>query len=150
MRTNEKGFSLLELLVVLFCLSVLLGITVPGYRRIAEYGQLRVAADQLYADLKECQSLAILFHEPIAVKFLEDNGYEVISAGGRRKTVVFPKGIRIPERKLAFNRNVLEFGAKGHPSGGGSVVLSDRHGHEIRLIVQLHTGQIQLKEGGNE
>ncbi|WP_018132413.1 GspH/FimT family pseudopilin [Effusibacillus pohliae] len=143
----DTGFSLLELLLVLLCLSVLLAIALPAYQQTVDYRNLKSAANQLYADLMECRSRADLLNETWSVQFIGGDGYEVLAGPALRKSVTLPKGIRIAEYKTAFNRPALGFNGKGHPLGGGSVVLRNLHGKEIRLVLYLHTGQMQLKEG---
>ncbi|MFC4769115.1 Tfp pilus assembly protein FimT/FimU [Effusibacillus consociatus] len=147
LRPSESGFSLVELLIVLFCLAALLGLSLPGYQRVIDNKNLQGTANQLYADMKECQSMALLTGENHSLRLNKDDGYEVWTGTAKRKSITFPKGIRISEQKWASNRPVLQFNGKGHPVGGGTVVLRNRHNKEISLTVHLHTGQIQVKEG---
>ncbi|WP_165912644.1 prepilin-type N-terminal cleavage/methylation domain-containing protein [Effusibacillus lacus] len=149
LQRNNAGYSLLELLVVLFCLSALLGIAMPAYRQTVDYWHLKSAADQLAAHLKECQSQAVLSGIPQSLHIAGETQYEIRSGAGVKLKVKLPKGIRL-SGNLALNRNFIEFNGKGHPAGGGSLVLENSHGKKFRITVQLHTGQIQLKEGTDE
>lgn len=146
-RASEVGFSLLELLLVVTLISLMLGIAMPSYIRTAQAKALRAAADQLFADLRESQSAAILYHSSGMVRLMDVNRYEVWQDDTLRKTIRLPDGIRFAETKTGRTDKALRFNEVGHPISGGSFVLESPGGQQIKLIVHLHSGQIQIREG---
>lgn len=143
----EAGFSLLELLIVLLCFAALFSLAVPGYSRMADNWQLRSSFNQFYADVKECQSLAVVNQYPYSIKLTTDREYEIWAGDSKKKSVRLPKGISFSEPKLALNGNAIQFNSQGHPIGAGTVMLGNLHHKKMGLTVHLHTGQIQLREG---
>ncbi|BCJ85999.1 GspH/FimT family pseudopilin [Effusibacillus dendaii] len=142
---NDWGFSLPELLIVLFCLSIVFTVAVPVYQSVVADRQLRSAANQLVADLAECRSVANLTGTPCSIGFVHDNRY-LVSGPERQREVMLPTGVRFSERKLPFNRQVIQFNENGHPAGGGSVTLQNRLGKQRVITIYLHSGQIKLEE----
>lgn len=147
---HESGFSLLELLVVLLCLSVIVGVAIPGYLRISENQALQAAAEKLFTDLKECQAQALLQHTPGFITFAGDSGYEVRGVSHVIKQIVLKNGIRIVDMKIPGSNDTLGFNEQGHPQSGGSIVLGNHFGKRMKLTLHLHSGQVQLTEDRNE
>ena len=79
MRKNS-GFTLLELIIVIFLLVILAAISVPIFLSwIPEY-RLRSAADDLYAHLQHAKMQAIRNNNNWAVQFVESsNSYTIFS-----------------------------------------------------------------------
>jgi prepilin-type N-terminal cleavage/methylation domain-containing protein len=140
------GFSLLELLIVLFILSVLVGIAWPGYLQITDTRNLQAAAFQFYADLKEIQASAIFFQEPHSVRITDDRRYEIWSEGEYRQEIELPGGVRFSGIRMGQDTREIRFNSQGHPNVGASIVLASARGKQIKLIVHLHSGQIQIRE----
>lgn len=69
MRRNEKGFQLVEMLVVLALLGVILTFGVPPVMRLAAGLRLQLAADELMATLRSARWQAIRLGIHVAVKF---------------------------------------------------------------------------------
>jgi prepilin-type N-terminal cleavage/methylation domain-containing protein len=67
MKTRNRGFTLLELMVVLVIAGVLLGIGVPGMRSFILNGRMTAAANDLMAALHLARSEAIKRRVPVVV-----------------------------------------------------------------------------------
>lgn len=145
-RVSDAGFSLLELLVVLTIISVITGIALPSYVRTAQAKTLRAAADQLYADLRDSQSAAIVNHSSVAIRLIDVNHYEVWQEDSLRKTTRLPDGIRFAEKKTGLTNGSIRFNERGHPTAGGTLLLESPGGQQIKLVIHLHSGQIQIRD----
>ncbi|MGD9506133.1 MAG: prepilin-type N-terminal cleavage/methylation domain-containing protein [Syntrophobacteraceae bacterium] len=66
---NSRGFSLVELMVVLAVISVLAGFSYSGFISIQKREQLKAAALQLVSDLKEAKVLSIEKRTSYAITF---------------------------------------------------------------------------------
>ncbi len=67
MHRVARGFTLLELLVVLAIAAVLTGIAIPGFRTAIQQAEIRDAATSFYSALTRARSEAIARNTPVAV-----------------------------------------------------------------------------------
>ncbi|RWX45043.1 prepilin-type N-terminal cleavage/methylation domain-containing protein, partial [Candidatus Electrothrix marina] len=73
-----KGFSLVELMLVIALLGVLSVISVPGFLRNLPEKRLKNAARNLHADLQRARLWAVNENKKITVRFNEAEGYYYI------------------------------------------------------------------------
>lgn len=146
---SELGFTLLETVIVLVCLSALLAVALPGYNRMIQEHELRNAANQLFADLRECRSLAVAESQQYKLLLLNERGYS-IQGSSLNKQVSLPSGITFQLVKMGLQSDAVTFNDKGHPTVGGSIIMQNRSGKAIKLIVYLHSGQIEMSEAKDE
>jgi type II secretory pathway pseudopilin PulG len=69
MRSTERGFEIVELVVSMAVLTVILTIGLPSLARFASGLRLRLAAGELEGALRGARSLAIRLDAEVAVKF---------------------------------------------------------------------------------
>ncbi|MFP4497979.1 MAG: Tfp pilus assembly protein FimT/FimU [Vulcanimicrobiota bacterium] len=78
MRKNKiKGFSLIELMVVISLMSIFIVIAVPQYNNFQRGQALRTAALQLQNDIKKAQSMAYANEYETQIDFTDDKGYKI-------------------------------------------------------------------------
>lgn len=131
--------------MVLFILSALIGIAWPGYLQITDTRNLQAAATQFYADLKEIQTAAVMLQEPHSIR-LDHRRYEIWREDALQKEVKLPDRIRFIGFRTGRDTREIRFNSQGHPNVGASIVLASARGKQITLTVQLHSGQIQMRE----
>jgi type IV fimbrial biogenesis protein FimT len=68
----SKGFTIIELLVVISVVVILIAIAVPSYITFIERNRLRGAAEMVYEQLMQARNLAIKRSKPITVEFSAD------------------------------------------------------------------------------
>jgi type IV fimbrial biogenesis protein FimT len=66
-NSNTGGLSLVELLIVLVCLAVLLGLALPGMRQLVAANQAQVQVDRLMRAVNLARSEAIARNRPVSL-----------------------------------------------------------------------------------
>jgi prepilin-type N-terminal cleavage/methylation domain-containing protein len=126
-RASDRGFTLVELTVVLAIGAVLLGVTVVSLTTVQSRTAVRSAAQHFSRDLAQARTWAIRTHEAVTISFDEAADsllYRVVSEGGG--TIVrrsFRRGseIRLSGMDLMLAGDSLRFESDGVatiPSGG--------------------------------
>jgi len=77
---KDKGFSMVELMVVIAIIAVLMGLAIPGFARWLPNYRLKGAARDLYSNLQLAKSGAIKDRAEWAIRFTSATSYEVWSA----------------------------------------------------------------------
>ena len=76
--SNEKGFTLMEMMVVVFIIALLGAITVPNLNRVFKKSNLRASTSSVTASLYLARMKAINDSEPYGVEFIEDGTYHIV------------------------------------------------------------------------
>ncbi len=76
MLRNNRGFNLVEMMVVIGVFGLLVAIAVPGFARFTRSNQLATSANRLAADLQFARSTAIANGRIIGVAAADD-GYTI-------------------------------------------------------------------------
>jgi type IV fimbrial biogenesis protein FimT len=109
---SSGGFTLIEALIVIFMISLISGIAVPGMMKWRTAAKLRGAIENLKGDLELAKLKAIQENGPVAVNFSE-NSYEIFRDNGATSGVhdtgeehfgnkPLPKGVRIDLSATTF------------------------------------------------
>ncbi|OIP71530.1 hypothetical protein AUK42_03425, partial [Candidatus Atribacteria bacterium CG2_30_33_13] len=127
-KNRNKGYTLIELMVVVGIIALLLGLSLNGLNNLIQWNKLNVAAALLSSELKNTQSMA--FYEGIYYKidFWESlDRYRIY----KQKEVYYEvyKDIQLEDIDL-FNTNYTDdkvyFYPNGVPSMGGTVTLKNK------------------------
>lgn len=70
-RSSQKGFSLVELMVAVGIISILAAIGVPGIMNNLPALRLRTAARELYADMQRAKMLAVKTNREVSMTFFD-------------------------------------------------------------------------------
>lgn len=149
-RGRVRGFTLVELLVVMVIIALVLGLVATSISRSVSGAEMRVAARKMVASLRYTRATAIL--EKRETIFLVDTEERTYTAPGR-PTVVLPEGI---ELSLTTARSELTSEAAGgirfFPDGGSTgghvdLTVNERH---YRVDVAWLTGEATLARGEEE
>lgn len=139
-RDGERGFSLLELLVVLIILSLMTAILVPMATQRIRQARLRTAVNQFALDLRAARWTAVAGGAAVemTVADFDDsdaNSYEYVDVHGRTHRVPMPPGVRI-----ASSSSPIHFKSNGSVAGGAvTVIESEIHDREIsRWTIQTN------------
>ncbi len=150
---NERGFTLLELVVVLFLAAALAALVVPSFSGTLESARLRAGAAEVRATLSLARALSAAQARERSVSFdLETGEYGVAGESARR----LPEGIRlrsvrVGDRVVDGERAIGDKAAarvRFFPDGSAEeteVALTSVGGGALRVVVDPLTG---LAEAG--
>ena len=144
--TNRtKGYTLIELMVVVVIISLLLGLSLNGLYNLIQWNKLNTAAALLSSELKNTQSRA--FYEGVCYKidFWEPlDRYRIYKL---EEVYEVYKDIQLEDIDL-FNTNYTDdnvyFYPNGVPGQGGTVTLKNRRGKTLYVIMTPVTARVRV------
>jgi len=141
--TNRtKGFTLIELMVVVGIISLLLGLSLNGLYNLIQWSKLNRAAAILSAELKNTQSRA--FYEGVWYKI---DFWESLDRYRIYKQTEVYKDVQLEDIDL-FNSNFTDdkvyFYPNGVPSMGGTVTLKNKRGKILYVIMTPVTARVRV------
>ncbi|MDP3857778.1 MAG: GspH/FimT family pseudopilin [Stagnimonas sp.] len=165
MNPPNRGFSLLELLVVLAISGILLAVGLPGLREMLVNGSRREAATGLYAALNRARSEAIARNGTVAVCARDlaattpscagsanwMNGWLVyaLASDGSQTTISVQAPVASTLRFQAAPAGVVSFDASGRTTVAADFRLcpgADAGDQRSRLVRVRRSGGITLNE----
>ena len=146
LSTNRnKGYTLIELMVVVGIISLLLGLSLNGLYNLIQWNKLNTAAALLSSELKNTQSMA--FYEGVSYKidFWESlDRYRIYKL---EEVYEVYKDIQLEDIDL-FNTNYTDdkvyFYPSGVPSMGGTVTLKNKRGKILYVIMTPVTARVRV------
>ena len=164
----KKGFTLLELIVVLTVLGLGIVLVYPSFGRMSQGVELKAAAKKVSAILRYYRSEAVQKGKVFQVVFdvdtreirvrpveAEENKEEGEKSeekiSGEKEKYLLPEGIQVKEMKIPASQYpseypVIEFYPNGG-SNGGSFLIERENSKAYRIQVNFLTGVVELKEG---
>jgi len=145
-KNRNKGYTLIELMVVVGIIALLLGLSLNGLNNLIQWNKLNVAAALLSSELKNTQSMA--FYEGVYYKidFWESlDRYRIY----KQKEVYYEvyKDIQLEDIDL-FNTNYTDdkvyFYPNGVPSMGGTVTLKNKIRKVLYVIMTPVTARVRV------
>jgi prepilin-type N-terminal cleavage/methylation domain-containing protein len=149
---THRGFSLVELLIVVTVIGLALAVATPNFVRFGDTLALQQARAQLVEDLRMARQLAITRHSPVIVAFgngttttnvtaystlVDANGDGAAQAGERRFARTLPRRTRLAT--VTFDRvDSLLFDPSGvllPGTSGGQLALASSAGPRDTLLV---------------
>lgn len=141
--TNRtKGYTLIELMVVVGIISLLLGLGINGLDYLIQWNKLNTAAALLSSELKNTQSRA----------FYEGVWYKIEFRAFSDKYIIYKqtelyKDVQLEDIDL-FNTNFtndrVRFYPNGVPSMGGTVTLKNKRGKVLYVIMTPVTARVRI------
>jgi general secretion pathway protein H len=136
-HARRRGFSLIEMLVVLALLGVAVTLAVPRFGRSAAAGDLGAVARQVQDALREARSVALAQGRDIAVAI--DPGGRSLWIDGQRRALG-GRGATAADIRASGGAPIL-FHAVGGSSGGRILLRAADRRREI--LVEPVTGRIR-------
>ena len=139
---RTKGFTLIELMVVVGIISLLLGLGINGLDYLIQWNKLNTAAALLSSELKNSQSRA--FYEGVWYKIEFQPTYERYKIF---KETELERKVQLENIDLFhtnFTDNRVRFLPSGSPSMGGTVTLKNKRGKIIYVIMTPVTARVRV------
>lgn len=161
---KNKGFSLIELFVVLLIISLSLSLVTPSLSRFSRAIELKATAKKISGILRYCRSEAVnkgqifqVFFDPnlreVRVQWMEpteeDEAIEKKEVIGIQKTYALPRGVQFKEFKIASPQfpsdlPMIEFYPNGG-SNGGMILLDSPDQKGFRIKIHFLTGMVVVE-----
>lgn len=145
--SQQKGFSLIELIAVLMLIGLMVALVGGGIARSIGSAKIRSASKDVVAALKQTRGLAIIRRQEQVLQFnVEDRTFTV--PGTKTKTLPDEVGIKLvtAESELLDNATGgIRFFADGSSTGGSvSLIAGER---QWQINVAWLTGEVTLDDG---
>lgn len=141
----ERGIILMELIVVLVVMAMILATVVPLHQHLGRWS-LRTAAAELAVRIRETRHTAISSGQTCTIVFYEFGGRYKLDYPEGVSWVWLPEGVAYAGNNfpLKDNRPTLYFRYTGAPNQGGHVILKDKKGNRLYVIVTPVTGRVRI------
>jgi len=139
---HNKGYTLIELMVVVVIVSLLLGLGVSGLDYLIQWNKLNVTAGLLSSELKNIQSRA--FYEGVYYKlqFLPSlDKYKIYKKTELIDDIILKD---IDLFNTNFTNNIIYFYPNGVPSMGGTITLKNKRGKILYVIMTPVTARVRV------
>jgi len=144
-----KGFTLLEMMIVLVIMSLLMTLVPPLFSNVLPSLRIRTVANDLAQDLNYVRDIAILKGKKTLVVVDPEVGAYASEEKDQGKWQMLPESIKVTTSHIglrdAEDKNpVIAFFSDGSSSGG--VVTLARDGQAYSIVVDWITGSVTQKE----
>ena len=139
---HNKGYTLIELMVVVGIISLLLAFSLNGIYNLIQWNKLNTAAALLSSELKNTQSRA--FYEGVYYKL---QFWPILDRYRIYKQTEVYKDIQLEDIDLFntnFTNNKVYFYPNGVPSMGGTVTLKNKRGKILYVIMTPVTARVRI------
>ncbi|MEW6621690.1 MAG: hypothetical protein AB1420_00915 [Bacillota bacterium] len=148
MKINHKnrGFTIIEIIVLICIISLVLGLTAPILRKTVERQALAAFSKQLAGDIRYVRQRNISgeIYPPVVLQLRGDR-YIIKKGTVVLETKHAPQGIRFLD---SFGSEIY-FNELGVPLGIGATTirLSDSYSHIYEVIITVNTGRVRTQPG---
>ena len=143
-KNRNKGYTLIELMVVVGIIALLLGLSLNGLDNLIQWSKLNTAAATLSSELKSTQSRA--FYKGVYYKLqfwptLDRYRYRIYRQTELIQDIILAD---IDLFNTNFTDNNLYFYPSGVPSMGGTVTLKNKRGKVLYVIMTPVTARVRV------
>ena len=130
----SKGFSMVELMIVITIVGMLIGFGVPGYQRYSQTQSLRGSAENLVQTVNLQRSKAMSVGQDVVLNFNTTAPFGWTSTcQGRSYSYTLPNGIQYASASPAS----LTLSRNGRVSNSGTIVFVNRLGTLDTVSIQI-------------
>jgi prepilin-type N-terminal cleavage/methylation domain-containing protein len=153
-KTGPKGFSLIEMLVVISVLAIVAAAAIPNLIAWRSGMQFRAAVSELRNDLESAKTRAVKENAKVTVAFNPTAGqYDMTYQDPGSNTILLksqtlPAGVRIASENPAYtldsSGNKTSFSSRG-TADTGTIVLANQQGKTKSISISF-IGKIEVKD----
>ena len=155
-KRHNRGFTLLELIVVLAILGIISSIVIPSIVFITRRNTLKTVTQEIAQKIKDTQQLATNYRKEVIFDLdINRNTYTVRENRAKPKTFTtgqFSKDITITSNLYrpytGDMRGVrrIKYSANGLPSQTGTIWLTDQSGKTMTITIAVGTGRVKVTQ----
>ncbi|NLZ52781.1 MAG: prepilin-type N-terminal cleavage/methylation domain-containing protein [Thermoanaerobacteraceae bacterium] len=143
-KKSSKGFTLIEVVLVIAILGLLSIIIVPDLKRTLAKYKLEVAAQELAQNIRLTQQKSIT--EGVSYKIVLDlnrkDNYQML-LGRRGKLIKLPSGVYFDWTTYSEVNKTLVFYPTGAPNRGGTIAIANGE-DTLYVIISVATGRVRI------
>ncbi len=144
MKNNSKGYTMIELSVIVFVLSIVMAIAAPNIRNAMNSYRLNAFDRIIISDIRFAQQQASMNWRESRLYFSDTTRKIYVKQGTKIiKSDLYPNQVKLDYTN--FSSNEIKFNEFGNPSRGGSIhVACGNQKHTITILPV--TGRVKLYE----
>jgi len=137
---SRKGFTLVELLIVLAIISTILGLSITGISRLRSVLLYRNSVDQVVTDIKYAQQMTDASRQTCRIEF----------KAGKNEYAIYRNNVMIRTAKVAqgiqfYGKSYFSFAPNGYTDVGGSGTLYLGGSSRVKKIIVSSRGRIRVE-----
>lgn len=152
-RLRSKGFTLVELMVVISIFGLVLAASIPAMGRFLQSWKLGGEIDQFAAALRTARSAAVMKNIDTVFEFdqakgeysyFEDEDRDGNKDNGEYRSATMQMSAGIYLDAYSFDNPRIVFGPKGNANESGTVTLRNSHDRTRTISIFGGTGNIRV------
>jgi type IV fimbrial biogenesis protein FimT len=144
-KTGSKGFSLVEMLVVIGILAITAIVTIPNVIAWRSGMQFRAAVNELRNDLESAKTRAVKENAKVTVAFDPTAGQYRMTYPDQDNQIILLKSQTLPAGVRIASGNNTSFSSRG-TADTGTIVLANQQGKTKSISISF-IGKIEVKDG---
>lgn len=134
---SERGLSLLEIAIGLVIAGIILGFSIPSYRKYENSTSLKSGASMIIAEMRLARQKALGIGKAQTLRFKSGPGYSIEAESNGAVVAVrsLPSGIRYDWTNSTLPDSTVVIDADGRLDLSGFLVIADRYGREDTVRV---------------
>ena len=152
-RRNNKGFTLVELMITISIIGLIAVLSVPNYQRFMHGWRLNGETQQLASALRTARSSAVMKNIDVVFSFDTDEGtyswFEDMNRNGNLdngeyESAEYDLGETIEIAAHTLSSTILTFGSKGSTRESGSITLRNVLNNVRQVRIFGGTGNVTV------
>lgn len=155
-KRHNRGFTLLELIVVLAILGIISSIVIPSIVFITRRNTLKTVTQEIAQEIRNTQQLATYYRKEVIFDLdINRNTYTVRE--NRARPITYKTGQLSKDINITSNlyrpytgdmRGVrrIKYSANGLPSQTGTIWLTDQSGKTMTITIAVGTGRVKVTQ----